>query len=203
MCGNHVQMMEDARRIFLKYDQSAMIRKYHLENDEKYLFIRFMNREYEIARKSGVITRKGSTERAGHPETMSIYDMLCYSEKLPELPPLTGQWESLSVLGGIIGAGHTQRLMTGRVLEPFAGKTEEMCRACEEMGGKKQKGADVSYILPVFDFFPFWFEFWDGDEEFPPNIQFLWDKNSLQFMHYETLWYIVGFVEDELRRRIS
>ena len=179
MCGNHVQMMEDARRIFLKYDQSAMIRKYHLENDEKYLFIRFMNREYEIARKSGVITRKGSTERAGHPETMSIYDMLCYSEKLPELPPLTGQWESLSVLGGIIGAGHTQRLMTGRVLEPFAGKTEEMCRACEEMGGKKQKGADVSYILPVFDFFPFWFEFWDGDEEFPPNIQFLWDKNSL------------------------
>ncbi len=203
MCGNHVQMMEDARRIFLKYDQSAMIRKYHLENDEKYLFIRFMNREYEIARKSGVITRKGSTERAGHPETMSIYDMLCYSEKLPELPPLTGQWESLSVLGGIIGAGHTQRLMTGRVLEPFAGKTEEMCRACEEMGGKKQKGADVSYILPVFDFFPFWFEFWDGDEEFPPNIQFLWDKNSLQFMHYETLWYIVDFVEDELRRRIS
>lgn len=203
MCGNHVQMMEDARRIFLKYDQSAMIRKYHLENDEKYLFIRFMNREYEIARKSGVITRKGSTERAGHPETMSIYDMLCYSEKLPELPPLTGQWESLSVLGGIIGAGHTQRLMTGRVLEPFAGKTEEMCRACEEMGGKKQKGADVSYILPVFDFFPFWFEFWDGDEEFPPNIQFLWDKNSLQFMHYETLWYIVGFVEEELRRRIS
>ena len=37
MCGNHVQMMEDARRIFLKYDQGSMIRKYHLENDENYL----------------------------------------------------------------------------------------------------------------------------------------------------------------------
>ena len=203
MCGNYAQMMEDSRKLFLKYDQGSMIRKYHLENDENYLFIRFMNREYEIARKSGVITRRESSERAGHSETMSIYDMLCYSEKLPELPPLTGQWESLYGLGGIIGAGHTQRLMTGRVLEPFSGKTAEMCRACEEMGGKKQKGADVSYILPVFDFFPFWFEFWDGDEEFPPNIQFLWDKNSLQFMHYETLWYIVDFVEDELRRRIS
>ena len=203
MCGNYAQIMEDSRKLFLKYDQGSMVRKYHLENDENYLFIRFMNREYEIARKSGVITRKGSSERAGHPETMSIYDMLCYSEKLPELPPLAGQWESLAVLGGIIGAGHTQRLMTRRELEPFSGKTAELCRACEEMGGKKQKGADVSYILPVFDFFPFWFEFWDGDEEFPPNIQFLWDKNSLQFMHYETLWYIVSFVEDELRRRIS
>lgn len=196
-------MMEDARKLFLKYDQEKMIRKYHLANDAEYLYIRFMNEEYAISRKSGHITRKGTEQKAGHPETMSIYDMLCYSDKLPELPGLSGKWESLSVLGGIIGAGHTQRLMNGRMLEPFAGKTEQMCRACEEMGGKKQKGADVSYILPVFDFFPFWLEFWDGDDEFPPSIQFLWDKNSLQYMHYETLWYIVDFVEEELRRRIS
>ena len=126
---------------------------------------------------------------------MSVYDMLCYSYERPEPPALSGEWASLSVLGGIIGAGHTQKLHTPNVLAPMEGRLADIGAACEEMGGRPVKGGDVSYILPVFDFFPLWLQFWDADDEFPSSIQFLWDKNALEFMHYETLWYVVGHVE--------
>ena len=55
----------------------------------------------------------------------------------------------------------------------------------------------------------YWFDYNDSADKGLSEVQWPvakgteWDKNSLQFMHYETLWYIVGFVEDELRRRIS
>ena len=201
MCGNYDQMSEDARKLFLTLDHSDIIRKFRLKHNEKEIFIRFLNREYAIDRESGLIRTADTGMPAGNDETMSIYDMLCYSVGSASVPVLSGEWKSLSALGGIIGSSHTQnRLYTEKMLAPFAGRTAQMCTACEMLGGQKTKGADVSYILPVFDFFPVWMEFWDGDEEFPPNIQFLWDQNSLAFLHYETLWYCTQFLEKELAR---
>ena len=201
MCGNFDQMSEDARNLFLSCDQEKIIRKFNLQHSDDSIFIRFLGREYRVDRQSGRIFQAGSDRPAGNDETMSIYDMLCYSREQPNLPVLTGEWQSLSALGGIIGASHTQsRLYTEKMLAPFCGQLEKLRAACETLGGHKSRGADVSYILPVFDFFPAWMEFWDGDDEFPPNIQFLWDKNALQFVHYETLWYCTQFIEKELAR---
>lgn len=204
MCGNYDQMSEDARKLFLTSDQEAILAKFRLKHTADAMFIRFLNREYRIDRSSGRIQAADTGAPAGNDETMSIYDMLCYSASSPSLPVLTGEWESLSSLGGIIGTSHTQkRLYTEKMLAAFTGHTAEMRAACEQLGGHASRGADVSYILPVFDFFPVWMEFWDGDDEFPPNIQFLWDKNSLQFLHYETLWYCTQFLEKELTRIIQ
>ena len=204
MCGNFDQMSEDARKLFLECSQDSIIRKFQLKHTDEEILIRFLNREYSIDRNSGMIREADTGFPAGNDETMSIYDMLCYSCDRPELPPLSGEWQSLSSLGGIIGSSHTQsRLYTEKMLAPFAGRTAAMKAACEKLGGKQVKGADVSYILPVFDFFPVWLGFWDGDEEFPPNIQFLWDSNSLKFLHYETLWYCTQFLEKELARMIQ
>ncbi len=201
MCGNFDQMSEDARKLFLSCDQEQIIRKFSLRHTDDSLYIRFLNREYRIDRQSGRIFQADTDGPAGNDETMSIYDMLCYSHEQANLPVLTGEWQSLSSLGGIIGASHTQnRLYTEKMLAPFCGHLEKLRAACELLGGHASRGADVSYVLPVFDFFPAWMEFWDGDDEFPPNIQFLWDKNALQFVHYETLWYCTQFMEKELAR---
>ena len=50
----------------------------------------------------------------------------------------------------------------------------------------------MEYAIPVFRDFSVLFQFWDGDEEFPPRIRWLFDENALSFMHYETLWYVMG-----------
>jgi hypothetical protein len=43
-------------------------------------------------------------------------------------------------------------------------------------------------------------QFWEGDEEFPPKLLILWDRNTDQFMHFETTFYLQGDLLDRLRR---
>ena len=46
---------EDAEQRFLAYDQEKMIRKFQLEADEAFLYLRFVGRDYRINRKNGKI----------------------------------------------------------------------------------------------------------------------------------------------------
>ena len=41
-------------------------------------------------------------------------------------------------------------------------------------------------------------QLWLPDEDFPASLQFFWDENVLQYMHYETVWYANGFILEEL-----
>lgn len=54
----------------------------------------------------------------------------------------------------------------------------------------------------MFSFFPVAFRFWEGDEEFSPVITLLWDKNSLDFMHFETLYYVMNHLLERLKEVI-
>ena len=198
MCGNHDVMAEESRKHLLTLDQEELIRKYGLEANENYMYIRVFNRPYQIDRQTGSISCRDSAVPAPHNITMAIYDMLCYSEDLKDLPPLSGNWVTLSQLGGLVGAGHAKKLHEPEVLKPFYDKVPEMNKACEDLGGQRQKGGDVSYKLPVFDFFPMWFQYWDADDEFPANIQFLWDKNALQFLHFEIVHHLTAYLEQYL-----
>ena len=69
---------------------------------------------------------------------------------------------------------------------------DALAKACEALGGIPDGRGDVSYRIPMFDFLPVQFAFWQADEDFPPEMQILWDSNVLSFMHYETLWFAAG-----------
>ncbi len=42
-------------------------------------------------------------------------------------------------------------------------------------------------------------QFWEGDEEFEPKVMILWDENALEFLHFETLFYL----QEDLLKRLS
>lgn len=130
--------------------------------------------------------------------SMTVYEMFTYSLE-HDTPVLSGEWASVSKLGGIIGAYHASSLVSDREKALFLGKADELKNACLAVHGSPSPGsADVSAVLPVFDNFPVWFQFWDGDDEFPVNYQFLLDQNALHFIRYETVWYLSGTVRDYL-----
>ena len=203
MCGNHDAMAEASRAAFLDCDQELLISKFNLDCDEDYLYIRVLNTCWQVDRRDGFITLKGSSEKAPHDIKMAIYDLFCYHADSPDLPPLSGEWKSVADLGGILGAGHAKRLYTDEIIAPFAGSADRLKAACEQLGGTPVKGGDVSCLLPVFDFFPVWFQFWDADDEFPADIRFLWDSSSEQFIHYEILFYLTAYIESLLTEKIK
>ena len=53
--------------------------------------------------------------------------------------------------------------------------------------------------MPVFEDLELVLRFWFGDEEFAPRMRFLWDENSLQYLKYETMHYLLGVLRQRLK----
>lgn len=204
MVSNYDKQALMAKELFLKYDQQEIIRKLHLEHDDAYIYLRMLGKKYRVLRRDGSIeveTKKGYSSKLSEDVTfnivMTIYDILCYSR---ETPVLAKEWCPLALLQ--ITSTPGADTFTKKYAEAFSGKTEELWKACENIGGRKPEimaGADVCWEFDLFPCFPIQFRYWDKDEEFPAQIKLLWDKNSLDFMHFETLYYAMGILLDTLQ----
>lgn len=53
--------------------------------------------------------------------------------------------------------------------------------------------------LYPFSFLPVILQFWEGDEEFPANLKFMFDENILQYIHYETIFYLLEHVTGRIQ----
>ncbi len=187
-------------KAFLAYDQEKMIRKFALKSDDNYLYIRFVNHEYRIDRKTGLLewSEDGFVTclEGDFNETLTIYDLLCDSKENCQAAGDYVPMHSLSTLqsgGKKLGEG----LFDGKE-KLFDHKEELLSRACERLGGKKAGKGDVAYEIPLFDFVTCRIQFWNSDEEFDAEFQIFMDKNILQFIRYETVWYAIG----HLRKRL-
>lgn len=210
MAGNYDKQVYIAREIFLKFNQDEIVEKLQLEQDENYLYLQLLNRMCRIDRKTGSIElgRCELTENRIECETdyeecldynvvMTIYDILCYPK---EQPVLKGEWCPLAGLQ-VTMSSPSADLFSQKYADVFSGKREQLWEICEGIGGRRPKimaGADVCWEFDLFPFFPVQFRFWDRDEEFPPQIKLMWDKNTLKFMHFETVYYAMHILLEEI-----
>ena len=79
-----------------------------------------------------------------------------------------------------------RRTIIFRLQELFAGKTEELRKACEVLGGTLLPQGDVGYVLPVFPFLNIAVLFWDKDEEFEAQGNILFDYSATDYNHVES-----------------
>lgn len=188
---NFEKLAASAKPLFLHYDQEDICRRFGLKADERRLFLNFCGESYAVDRRTGDIT-SASGRLADPAAVLSIFDMLC----CPSAPgPLSGEWRTTNTLpGGVQNGGPSAaNLLDGRAAA-FAARLPALRRACEALGGKSFPVGDVSYMLPIFDWFPAVFQFWNGDDEFPPSVRFLWDRDTLRYLRFETLFYIMDFL---------
>ena len=195
--SNYEITKKKTARQFLQYDQETMIRKYHLEHDEESLYLTFVSQLYRIDRTSGLVERCAAgallKKEAGYDEDMSIYDILCYAK---ENCSLSGKYCLTNSLKGIVrtSVGHPGDGSFQKEKIYFDKETDKLSEACRKLGGVPAGKGDVAYRIQVFPFLPVIFQFWNSDEDFEAEIQFLWDENTLQYMHFETLWYVMSHI---------
>lgn len=202
--SNYEKMKNSASEAFLQYNQENIIQKFKLAHDEKYLYLYCLNRKYRINRQNGQVSwsRDGfqTEEMADYNETMTIYDVLCWSR---ENCHLAHEWVNVgslsSVRGGTLAKGSDFFQNAG---EYFDGKTEALACACEKLGGKKVEKGDVAYELYLFPFLPVVLRFWESDEEFSASLQILVDRNILEYMHYETLMFAISHLLNRLKEEM-
>lgn len=200
---NYDKQVDIGRRIFMSYDQTLLIRKFSLEADDEWIRLTYLNTPCRIRRADGRIdelTAGAWTECRDFGTVMTIYDLLCH-HKGENAPALFGQW--CSVGSFIVTGVQNSVAFTKKYAALFDGRVEELKAACVRLGGQLQApmaGADVTCRIPVTPFFPVLLQFWAGDDEFPPKLMLLWDRNSMEFLHFETTFYLQGSLAQRLAR---
>lgn len=194
---NYALAAENAKKIFLSYNQQALIQKLALSFDDAYLYTAFLGAPYRIDRLTGDMERrKGGAWVDGNSfdEVLSIFDLLCDSKDTRHPSHVFQSMASF-------GLQFHQNLTESRdPMAEFAQSNPDAFRArLLALGGRETKGADLAFVLPVFDTLDMAVHFWFADEEFAPSLRILWDASALQYIRYETMYYVI----DCLRARLE
>jgi hypothetical protein len=200
---NYDLQVDIARKIFLQHDQETLIRKFGLEADGQYLYLTYLNTPCRISRTTGAVEeylQDRWQECRQYSSVMTVYDLLCHHKG--QMPPqLLGQW---CTVGTFVVTGVTEtQTFTKKFAAVFDGHRDKLKAACEALGGTLQPrmaGADLTCRFQVTPFFPVLLQFWESDEEFPPKLLILWDRNTDSFMHFETTFYLQGDLLSRLEK---
>lgn len=197
---NYRLQVEGAKKYFLRYDQDRLVKKLRLKADRDYLYTKMLCKPYRIHRRTGTVERLDEiwVETNGHGEVMTLLDLVCDSR---EDRFLTGRWKAMSNFGAMF-----HRSLLEEQEDPFARAIQEnregFCRACEKLGGEPEPSGDISFSLEVFEGLKVLLQFWEEDEDFPPQVRYMWDENALMYLKYETMWYALGMLQKEILRRM-
>lgn len=181
--SNYDQVIENWRLKFLEMDQEKLIRKFQLAADEEFLYIIYFSKRFRIDRKNGFITEDGKSP--GFDTVMNIYNTFYYSAAHPVASGNLVAFRQVKKVYPFEAA--YRRTIISRLQELFSGKTEELRKACEALGGTLLPQGDVGYVLPVFPFLNIAVLFWDKDEEFEAQANMLFDSEITEFMHEENV----------------
>lgn len=204
---NYEIAKERIRPEFLKYSQDEMIRRFGLDHSDQYLYVEFCGETFRIERSTGIVEKDpegngflSGIQPGSYEEVLSIYDMLCYSR--PDAA-LSGQW---SLVNSLPGVGQNNGLGDNAVMtyeKEIDRDQEAFRRACRELKGTEVPMGDIGFEIPVFPFFPVRLRFYGSDEEFPAKLSVLFDRNTLQYLHYETTYYVVNCLMRAVRSRMA
>lgn len=194
---NYAIQAEDARVRFLHYDQEAMA----VRNDGDFLYLSFCGCPHRVRRADGRIFRQagaGWVAADSHGEVLTVFDFLCDAK--PHRVA-AGEFVSMASLGGHVHQGLS--LHSGALEEAIDREPERFRSACLALGGVPGEGGDLCYDLELLPGLPVRLRFWYSDEEFPPVLDLLWDRNTLDFLRYETTWYAAGVLRRHVREAMN
>lgn len=203
--SNYEIAKRNAGKLFCEYDPALLAQKRNILFKEGYLYPKLLGRAYRICAQTGRVEWSENhftdCREADFNETMIIYDILCYSR--PDAAP-SGEFLLMEQLSRIQNASSYAGNGLFQKEEQFLdGKTESLARALQKMHGIPYGKGDVSFRLPVFQSLDIVLSFWESDEDFPAQLQFFCDQNILQYMHYETVWYLASHIVRRIKEIMS
>ncbi len=202
--SNYEIARDQMEELFCNYDAQKIAKKFNLEIDNKYLYVNFLACPYRISLQNGRVEYSNDSFitpiRAGYQDASSILDVLCYSK---DDACLSGTFTAISGLKGIYAAPSTSIISDLLRKDYFEHKLDELACACEKLGGTPESIGDVSYRISMFDFMPVILQYWDSDDEFDGVCKVLWDKNILDYMHFETTWFAHIFLITRLAEEMG
>lgn len=153
------------------------------------LSVNFLGREYEIS-------SRGVNPTDGKPVNVNNRNVLAYYTLSKGMGEPVFSYVPISYLAGtgIIFSSNI-KWMTDPLGKIFSGNyvafSETMCRLGGSFNGKLKSGG-YSWLLNILPKIPLQIVYNEGDDEFPCDVQILFDKNASRFMEFECLAFLEG-----------
>ena len=190
--NNYDKMLADAQRRCAGYDMAALAAKVGVEDTPEQLKTKFIGQEVLVSKADGAVTVNGKPADFG--QALSVYDWLCDRKADAAV---SGDFCPVSSLPGVYvsGKGMQMPTLSKRIHED----PEHFRMGMAALGAREIPLGELGWQVDIFPGFPMQIKFYFGDDEFDPQLTLLWDKNSLQFVRYETLYYIAGCLHARLK----
>ncbi len=191
---NYAVARQAAEARFCQYDHNIMLQNPHIFRDNDQICITFLGEAARVDTETGRITV--GDHPADFCETLTIFDWMCDRKKAAQ-----AAWEfcPVSSLPGVLVSGSGLVMNCADLAARIDQSPENFLSACKAMGGRPIPLGDIGMELMAFPDLPVQIKFYHSDEEFPASMTLLWDKNTLQFIRYETVYYLAGCLLEKLK----
>ncbi len=190
--NNYDKMLEAARLRFLEYDIAILAKRAGVTDEGESLITCFLGQRAQIRKADGQIFLDGRP--ANFCEGLTVYDWLCdrkdYARASFEFCPV-------SSLPGVLVSGGTLVMNFDALAAKIDKAPEKYTQICKSLGGTEVRAGDMGFQVMAFPDLPMQLKFYYSDEEFPASLSLLWDRNILNFIRYETVYYLAGCLRDK------
>ncbi len=192
MASNYDVVIENWRSQFLTWNHRAQMANLgYTTLDDNFIHLTYLKTPYRIDRATGWIENLNNPEEKLEFSTiMALYHILYYPKANPKT---SGNWvafRDVRRMGGFEQAFQQQFLAP--VVAQLGGKVAELKALAQKIGFPLLPHGDVSFLAELFPGLCLKVIFWDGDEEFPPQLSILFDENIIDFTHEETVIMMAG-----------
>lgn len=196
--SNYDIFREEALKRFLTYDPLPLQRRLNLQREGNDLLVSLFSETYRLSVAEPVCL-DAAGKPAGVNAVLTLCDLLCHSEQPLLLSP---DYKSLASLNRVKGGTTSTTLVSAGGSENeklFDKYPEALAAACEALGGIRMGKGDVAYRIPLHGDICVQLEFYCSDEEFPPQVTFLFPENVCDYLFFETLYYAIGLLLSKLK----
>ena len=193
MMNNYDRMLCAAQHRFLEYDPAELARRPGVTDGGDCLVTCFLGQRALIRKADGAVFLEDRP--ATFNEALSVYDWLC--DRKPDAAAAL-EFCPVNSLPGVYVGGSGLSLSCAKLAQTVHADPAGFARACACMGAVRETMGDLGFRLNIFPDLPVCLKFYFGDEEFPPSLTLLWDRNTLRFVRYETVYYIAACLQSRL-----
>lgn len=190
--SNYEIMKHQMQDVFAQRNLALVAEKWHLDIKEKNIYVRFIARNYTINIENGLILRADNGTEADYNEAMTLYDILSREPAVA-----FEKYVSIDSFSGLKSISASTNIFNS-VKYTFDHQKTKLAHACERLGGMPFGNSDVGYKLPVFQQLNVILQFWSSDDEFGPELKFMGDQNTMSFMKYETMMFMLNHLINRL-----
>ncbi len=190
---NYAVAQKAAERRFCTYDMAKIVEKPGVFLENGNICTAFLGDPVRVDTATGKVTVAGKA--TDFCQALTIFDWLCDRK---ETARAAFTFCPVSSLPGVLVSGSGLVMKLSALAAKIDKDPQKFRELCEAMGGVQTGAGDMGFRLPVFPDLAMEVKFYFSDEEFPASLTFLWDQNILDFIRYETVYYLAGCLVKKL-----